>query len=104
VATPGVAGEMREVSDAPRPEGVQVDVAHEFLEVGILLHHDGLVPVLEEMPVPLVPAVEVPGIPGEEAPHEGGKPVGATPEKKVGVVGQEGPGVKRRPCGGRGRA
>jgi hypothetical protein len=38
-----------------------MEVADELQEVGLLLHHDGLVAILEEVPAPLVAPVE--GVP-----------------------------------------
>jgi len=35
-----------------------VEIADQFEEVGLLLHHDGLVPILEEGAHPMVAAVE----------------------------------------------
>ncbi len=60
VAGPGVPGERPEVRDHPRPDRVQVEVADELQEVRFGLHHDRLVPVLEEVPDPPVAAIEGP--------------------------------------------
>jgi hypothetical protein len=54
------------VWDELGPEWVEVEVADQFEEVRLLLHHDRLVPVLEEVADPLVSAVEGPGVSGEE--------------------------------------
>jgi hypothetical protein len=40
------------------PDGVQVDIADEFLEVDIFLADDGFVTVLEKLTGPMVAAVE----------------------------------------------
>jgi len=60
VATPRIPVEVPEIADDLGAQGVQVEVADEFEEVGLLLHDDGFVPVLEEVPHPVVPAVEGP--------------------------------------------
>ena len=61
LAGPAVPGQRAEIGDDRRPQWVQVEVAHEFEEVRLLFHHDGLVAVLEEMARALVAAVE--GVP-----------------------------------------
>jgi hypothetical protein len=52
-----------------RSKGIQVEVAHEFEQIGLLLTQDGLVPVLEQITVAAVAPVEFRGIPGEQSPH-----------------------------------
>ena len=93
VAGPGVPVQRAEIGDDRRPERVQVEVAHEFEEVRLLLHHDGLVAVLEEMARALVAAVEGAGVAGEEAPHAPGERAAPGADQEVGVVGEERPGV-----------
>ena len=56
VPTPGIPPEPPEIGHQAGTQGVEVEVAHEFQEVGLLLHHDGLVAVLEEVAGALVPA------------------------------------------------
>jgi hypothetical protein len=51
---------------------VQVEVADEFEKGGRLLHHEGLVPVLEEMADAVMPPVERAGIAREEGPYAPG--------------------------------
>ena len=54
-------------------EGIQVEVPHEFEQVRLLLHHDGLVAVLEEVAAPLVAAIEGAGVPRQERAHAPGE-------------------------------
>ena len=70
-----------------------MEVADEFEEVGLLLHHDGLVPVLEEMPDPLVAAIEGPGVAREEGPHAARERPAPRPDQEVGMVREQRPGV-----------
>ena len=72
VAGPGVPVAGAEVRHELRPERIQVEVADQFQEVGLFLHHDRLVPVLEEVAASLVAPVEGTGVPREEAPHAPG--------------------------------
>ncbi len=92
MAGPGVPGEGPEVRHHPRPEGVQVEVADELQEVGLRLDHDGLVPVLEEVPDPLVAAIERPGVAAQQGAHAPGEGAGSRPDQEVGVVRQARPG------------
>ena len=109
---PGVAIEGGERRKHLRPEGIQVEIADEFQEIRLLLHHDGLVPILKEMAGPVVPPVEGPGVPGEEAPHAAGERAIPRADQQVGMIREEGPGVdgegallrQARPGGRRSRA
>jgi hypothetical protein len=69
VSRPGIAIEGPEVSDEVRAEWVQVEIADQFQEVGVLFHDDGLVPVLEQVSHPLVAAVKGAGVAGEQGAH-----------------------------------
>jgi hypothetical protein len=54
---------------------------------------DGLVTVLEQLPVPPVATVEPDGIAGEQAAHETGDTARSGPKKKMGMVAHQGPGI-----------
>jgi hypothetical protein len=101
MATPGIPVEVREIGNEPGPQGVKVEIAHQFPEVGVLFHHDGFVPVLEEVADTLVAPIVGEGIAGEEAAHELREALRATPEEQMGMVGQEGPGIEGGPRGRR---
>jgi len=103
VPTPGVPVERREGGDHAGAERVQVEVADEFEQVPVLLHHDRFVAVLEEVAGPLVPAVERASVPGEQGPQIPAQRAGAGPDEKVGVIREEGPGVDGQGAGGRER-
>jgi len=75
-----------------RPKGIQVKVADQLQEVGLRLHHDGLVAVLEQVAHALMAAIERPGVPGEEGAHTARERPTPRPDQEMGVVGQEGPG------------
>ncbi len=90
---PGVPVQRAERGNHLCPERVQVQVPDEFEEVGFLLHHDGLVAVLEEVADPLVPPVEGARIAGEQRTHAARKRPLPRPGEEVGVIGEEGPSV-----------
>ena len=46
---PGVAVQPVEIRDPSRPERIQVEVSNQLEQVGLLSHHDGLVPVQEKL-------------------------------------------------------
>ena len=60
VAAPGVPLQGAEILDHAGAQGVQVEVADEFQEVGLLLHDNGFEPVLEQVAHPVVSPVEGP--------------------------------------------
>jgi hypothetical protein len=64
-----------------------MNVAGELQKVSLLLHHDRLVPILEEVTFPPVPAVECPGVASEERPHHAGERDPASPEQQMRMVG-----------------
>jgi hypothetical protein len=50
-----------------------MDITNEFQKVGLLLHHYGLVAVLEEMALPLMPPIECSRVSGKERTHHPGE-------------------------------
>ena len=90
---PRIPRKGAEVGHHVRPDGIQVEVADELQEIRLLLHHDGFVPILEEMAHTLVAAVERPRIPREERPHAAGQGALSRPEQQMGVVREQGPRV-----------
>src|SRR4030042_1608543 len=70
-----------------------MDVARELQQVGVILADDGLVAVLEEVPVAAMAAIEVDHITGEELSHAGGEGLLDCPHQEMEMVGQERPSV-----------
>jgi hypothetical protein len=64
-----VAVQAAEIRNHARADWIEMEIPHEFQEVRLLLHQDGLVPVLEEMAAPPMPAVESPRVAREEGTH-----------------------------------
>ena len=93
VACPGVALQLPQLANEAPAERVEMDVAHQLQQVGVLLDDDGSVPVLEEAAHPLVPAIEGSGVAGEQGSHAPGQGAGPRPHHKVGVVREQGSGV-----------
>ena len=60
MAGPGGASKGREVGEDLGAERIEVEIADEFQKVRLFFHHDGPVPVLEEVAHPAVAAVEGP--------------------------------------------
>lgn len=83
---PGIGAQPAEIRDPLRPQGIQVQVADQLQEVGLRLHHDGLVAVLDQVAHPLMAAIERPGVPGEEGAHAPGQGAGSRPDQEMGVV------------------
>jgi len=95
VPCPRIPGLGAQIGDPRRAERVQAEVAHEFEQVGLLHHHDGPVPVLEEMAHPVVAATEGPRVPREEGPEAAVQGPSARPDQEVGVIREQGPGLHR---------
>jgi hypothetical protein len=95
VAGPGVPVERPEGGDDRGAERIQMEVADEFPEGRVRCYHDGLIPILKEVPHPVVPPIERPGIAREETPHAAGQRAGPGPDQQVGMIREERPGVDR---------
>ena len=76
-----------------------MQVAHEFQKVRLLLHHDGLVPILKEMAPPPVSTIEGACIPGEERTHHPRQRASPRSDQEMGVIGKQRPGVHRPEVG-----
>jgi hypothetical protein len=92
MAAPWISVERGQILHHSCAEGIEVDVADEFQEVGLLLDEDGLVAVLEEMPDATVSAVKGARVAREEGPHGHRQRPGARTHEEVGVVREEHPG------------
>ena len=75
--------------DHPCSNRVQHDVARQFLEIGLLLHDDRLLPTLEDVPAASVNLVEPLGIHAVELPHPIGKIRVRRLHEQVVMVGHE---------------
>ena len=93
MAGPGIAVERGEIGQHLRPEGIQVEVANEFEEVRLLLHHDGLVPILKEMADAVMAAIEGAGVAREERAHTPGERPGAGADQEVRLIREQRPRV-----------
>jgi hypothetical protein len=88
VATPRIAVEGRAVRDqAGAPRG-EVDVAHEFEQVGVVLDDDRLEAVLKGMAVTAVAPVELARVAAEDALQEPRQAYRSGAPQGVQVVGQ----------------
>ena len=72
-----------------------MEVARELQEVGLLLHHDGCVPILEQVPSPRVAAIEGPRVARKEGAHAPRERPVPRPDQEVRMVREQGPGVDR---------
>lgn len=94
VASPGIGGERVDGDVETRTNGVEVDVANEFEQIGVFLDEDVLEAILEQVPRPAVDAVEGGGVGAEPALSETGEGEITGAQECVGMVGHESPGVE----------
>ena len=78
-----------------RTNGVEMNVADQFFEVGILLAYDGFVAVLEELTCPAIAAVEGNDVPGQELAHEESDTQGTASEEEMGMIREKSPRIAR---------
>src|SRR3989339_866049 len=89
---PGIDVERGKIRHLPDPQRIEMDVADQFEEIGVLLADDRFVTVLEEVARALVAEVEIDGIAGQEPAHEEGQTGPARTEQQMNVVGHQRPG------------
>lgn len=94
--TPRISVQLGQISYELRPQRVEMDVAHELPEIRVLIADDGLVAILEHMPIRTVRAIVAHGIAREQPPHERRQPLGAAPHEEMGMIWQQGPRVDGR--------
>jgi hypothetical protein len=70
-----------------------MDVADQFLKIGVPIDNDGFVPVLEEMADPPVAPVKSDRVPGEPTAHEQREAQGTAATKEMDVVHENRPSV-----------
>ena len=81
----------------PCPYRVEMDIAHQFEQVAVLVHQDGFVASLEEVTGPFLPPVEPAGIPEREILHGAGQGDFANLQGQMNMVGHEAEGVNPVP-------
>ena len=75
------------------PQGVEVNVAGQLQQIGLVLTDNGFVPVLEQVTESLIAVVEVHNISREQLPHALRKRLAGGPDKQMKMGGKESPGV-----------
>jgi hypothetical protein len=75
------------------PNGVQVNIPNQFSKIGLFLADDGFETVLKQLAPAAMSMVKRNHITREKASHESGQWLGASSKKKVGMIGQQRPGV-----------
>jgi hypothetical protein len=71
-----------------------MDIANQFLQVGILLADDGFVAILKQMAITDMATIEIDHISGEESPHAGGQGVLFGLAEEMEVIGEERPSIE----------
>jgi hypothetical protein len=92
----GIVFQGIEISDQSSTERIEVNVAHQFQKIWVLLAEDGLVSILKERAVPTMAAVVGNSISGEKPGHDGSQGDSACLQEEVNMVGQQGPGITGR--------
>jgi len=74
-------------------DGVEVNIAYEFLQVGVFLADDGFVSILKKLATALIAAVKADGVTRKQSSHERGKVGEPCAKKNMGVIGEKNPCV-----------
>lgn len=95
MAGPGILIEGVELGDHAGPQGIEVNVAHEFEQVGLVLDEDGLEAALEKVADTAMAGVERGGVTAEQALHGTGEGCRAGAQQEVEVGSHQCPGIDR---------
>jgi hypothetical protein len=74
------------------PEGIEMDIADQILEIGVLLADNRFITVLKKMTRPVSPAIEGYCIAGKKSCHDRGQGHVTRTDEEMHVVGE------KRPC------
>jgi len=78
-----------------RTNGIEMNVADQFFEIGTFLAYDGFVAVLEELTCPAMAAVKGNNVPGQEFAHQESDTQGTAPEEEMSMIWEKCPRVAR---------
>jgi hypothetical protein len=76
---PAIVAQSSHVTHHACSQGIQVNVARQFQQVGIVLTDDRLISILKEMAMPLVSQVKVDNITGKQFSHTPGNRLASGP-------------------------
>lgn len=88
-----IISEFREVTYHPKAKRREMDISDQLPEIGLLLAHGGFIPAPEKGAPPAMAPVKSDHVSCEEPQHKGGQWHGASPQKQVDPVGEQGPGI-----------
>jgi hypothetical protein len=93
MATPWVTPQLLKVMHQTGPKRVEVNVAGQLQQVGLVLADNRFVTVLEQVTESPIAVVEVHNISGEQLPHALRKRLASGSDKQMEVRGKKSPGV-----------
>jgi hypothetical protein len=92
VAAPWIGVQFLKGRYQSSPQWVQVDIAHQFLEIEIFLTQNRFVSILKKLTVPPVFLIEPTRVASQKAAHEHGYRNRSGSEQEMGVVFKKRPG------------
>lgn len=92
MTTPGEGVQLLQRVDDPGAQRIEMDIANQFEQIGILIADYRFVAILKQMPAALVPHVENDGIAGQQTTHEMAEGVFARAQEKMDVIVEQRPG------------
>lgn len=90
---PGVGIQFLDPRHYTGPNRIEVNIAHQLLEVGVFLTNYGFISILKKMAVASVAEVKADSVSRKEPCHDGCKGNESCPKEEMGVVGDEHPCV-----------
>ena len=87
MATVGVIIKLFEILNYFSAQGVEVNVAYQFQQIGVFLAQDGFIAILKQVAVAAVTAVVGYRITGQQATHHRGKRSFSGSQKEVRMIG-----------------
>ncbi len=99
VPGPGEAVKYAELGDDLGADRVQMKVADQFQQVGLLLDDNRLVPILKEMAHAVMPPIEGAGVARQQGPHHPRQRAPPRADQEMGMVRHQRPGLHGEPRG-----
>jgi len=85
--------QVGKIRDDPSPNGIQMNIPHQFTQVSILLAQDRLVSILEKVAASVMPSVKMAGVAGKQPSHHCGQRNFTASQEKMCMILKKRPGI-----------
>jgi len=93
MAAVGVIVQVGKGGDDSCPDGIQVNIPHQFSQIRILLTSDGLISILKELPVAFMASIKSDGVARKQSSHQCGQRDFTASKEKMGMIRKKCPSI-----------